>query len=257
MSERSAPDGWTAPDGRGPVVLVTAVGSASGARAAAAALACAASEPDRAALLVEFDDGRPPRPSLIATAGARKLEERLALHLPQAPVASRGCICQLTLPVDADAIEQLVAALPLVRESAGAVHLPSQLLQPLLAESRLQPIAALLRADLTRDRALTALAVRDLMARGLRVAVLKRPPGWFAARAALFGVSPGDGALPVRLLDRILLGTGQEPLSQRCYSRQHDSEAEPARATKSEWGDHEGAGRGGGLHRHPQRSAGR
>ena len=70
-----------------PVVLVTRVGTAAGSRAAAAALACAASEPDRAALLVDLDEARAPRPSLIATAGARALEERLAAHLPDAAVA--------------------------------------------------------------------------------------------------------------------------------------------------------------------------
>ena len=68
----------------GAVVLVTAVGAASGARAAAAALACAASEPDRAALLIDLDGGRAPRPSLVATSAARALEERLAAHLPDA-----------------------------------------------------------------------------------------------------------------------------------------------------------------------------
>jgi hypothetical protein len=46
----------------------------------------------------------------------------------------------------------------------------------------------LLRADLAHDRALTALAARDLISRGLRVAVLKRQLGWLAKRAALLGM---------------------------------------------------------------------
>ena len=45
-----------------------------------------------AGLLVDLDPGRPPRPSLIATVAARELEERLAAHLPEAGVASRGRI---------------------------------------------------------------------------------------------------------------------------------------------------------------------
>ena len=49
-------------------LLVVRVGGADGARAAAAALACAGSEPDRAGLLVELDRGRRPRPALVATA---------------------------------------------------------------------------------------------------------------------------------------------------------------------------------------------
>lgn len=177
----------------GPVVLVTTVGAASGARAAAAALACAASEPDRAALLIDLGAGRAPRPSLIATAGARSLEERLVAHMPDAAAASRGSICHLKLPADPEGIEGIAAALPLVRESACVVHLPPGLLRPVLEETRVQPTAALLRADLAADRALTALAARDLMARGLRVAVIKRPLGWLAARTALLGVSQGGG----------------------------------------------------------------
>src|SRR5680860_414011 len=164
-----------------PVVLVTRVGAARGASAAAAALACAASEPDRAALLIDLDESRAPRPSLIATSEARELEERLAAHMPDAGFASRGQICHLKLSPDLDGIEQVAAAAPLVRESAAVIHLPPSLLRPVLEQARIQPTGALLRADLARDRPLTALAVRDLMARDLQLAVLKRPLGWLAS----------------------------------------------------------------------------
>jgi hypothetical protein len=191
----------------GPVVLVTQVGAATGSRAAAAALACAASEPDRAALLIDLDDGRAPRSTLVATAGARALEERLAAHLPDAAVASRGQICQLKLAPGPEAIERAVAALPLVRESAAVVHVPSSLLRPALEQPRLQPTGTLLRADLAVDRALTALSVRDLMRRGLSVVVLKRPLGWLAARAAMLGAQPAAGAgLPARVREHLLAG---------------------------------------------------
>jgi len=196
----------------GPVVLITAVGAAAGAGAAAAALACATSEPDRAALLIDLGEGRAPRSSLVATAGARELEERLVAHMPDAAVASRGRICRLGLAADPAAVEQLPAALPLARESVAVVHLPAPLLRPLLDEPRIRPTAALLRADLAADRALTALAVRDLSARGLRVAVLKRPLGRLAARAALSGIAPADGrALPGRLRERLLGRTRSGP----------------------------------------------
>jgi hypothetical protein len=188
---------------------VTRVGAASGSLAAAAALACAGSEPDRAALLIELDEGRAPRPSLLATAAARELEERLTVHLPEAGVASRGSICLLKLPPDPRGIEQIAAALPLVRDAAAVVHLPPALLQPMLAGSHIGPTAALLRADLDEDRALTALAVRDLLERGLRVAVLKRPLEWVAARRALLGaLSAGSGALPMRAGERLLHDAG-------------------------------------------------
>jgi len=139
------------------------------------ALACAASKPDRAALVIDLGSGRAPRSTLVATASARQLEERLVVHMPDAGVASRGAICHLKLPANTDGIEGIAAALPLVRESAGIVHLPPRLLRPVLEEARIQPTGALLRADLTQDRALTALSVRNLMEEGLRVSVLKRP----------------------------------------------------------------------------------
>jgi hypothetical protein len=186
------------------VVLVSTVASASGSRAAATALACAASEPDRAALLVDLSGASAPRPSLIATAAARRLEERLAAHLPEAGVASRGPICWLQLPADAGGVDRIAAALPLVRDSAAVVHLSPGLLRATLDLVGIRPTALLLRADLAADRALTALAVREPLDRGLRVAVLKRPLGWLTARRALLGVPPGADIFPLRLRDRLL-----------------------------------------------------
>jgi len=186
-------------------IVVTAVGAAGGSRAAAAALACAGSEVDRAALLIDLGPARGPRSSLIATAGAQRLEERLAAHLPDTDVASRGCFCLLTLPAEASGSERIAAALPLARESVAIVHVPPPLLQVVLDEPRIAPAAALLRADLAAARSLTALATGDLVERGLRVAVLKRPLGWLAARAALLGALPeGRGGLPARLVQRLL-----------------------------------------------------
>jgi hypothetical protein len=188
------------------VVLVVGVGAATGSRAAAAALACAASGPDRAGLLIDLIDGRPSRPSLIATAAARRLEERIAVHLPSGDVASRGQTCHLTLRPDAGGVGDALGALPVVRESVAVFHLQPDLLQPILEEGSVSPSAALLRADLREDRALTALAVRDLARRGIRVVVLKRPLGWIASRRALAGVLPptAAGGLSERVLRRAL-----------------------------------------------------
>ena len=55
------------------VILVVAVGGAEGSRPAAAALACAGAEPDRASLLIDLVEGRAPRPTLVASAAARSL----------------------------------------------------------------------------------------------------------------------------------------------------------------------------------------
>ncbi len=132
------------------------------------------------------------------------LEERLNAHLPDAQVASRGQICQLSLPPEPEGVEQIAAALPLVRESAGVIHLPPSLLRSVQEEPRIHATAGLLRADLAEARALTALAVRDLMAQGLRVVVLKHQPSWLATRSALLGIPLRVGVLPIRACDRLL-----------------------------------------------------
>jgi hypothetical protein len=115
-------------------------------------------------------------------------------------LAARGRICLLGLAPDAAWADGLAAALPLARESAAVVHLPPELLRPALAEPRIRPTAVLLRADLAADRPLTALAVRDLLDRQLRVSVLKQPLGWLAARAALLGALPESRSVIPRAL---------------------------------------------------------
>lgn len=237
-------------------VVVTGVGSATGSKAAAAAFACAASEVDRAGLLVDFGEGRPPRPSLVATAAARELEERLVAHLPEAGVASRGQTCHLMLPPDPGGVERLAGALAIVRDSVGAVHLPPALLQPVLEDARFELAAVLLRADLTTDRALVALAVGDLMERGIPVAVLKQPLGWIAARRALAGALP-TGSVPGPERSAWARALESLPVSHACYAVPDDAEADPARAAQQQRRGDEGARRRRGLHRHQQRQAGR
>ena len=190
----------------GAVVLVTWAGEASGAAAAAAAVACAGSSPDSAGLLVDLSGGRTPRPALMATAASRDLEERLAVHIPRARGASRGQLCHLALPPDEESLEDAAGALALARDSIGVLYLPPELLQPALLESGIRLSAALLRADLGCDRALTALTVRCLIERGLRVAILKAPLAWVPSRRALFGALPAAsaGGVPPWILTRLL-----------------------------------------------------
>jgi hypothetical protein len=198
------------------VILVTAVGAAGGSKPAAAALACAGSEPDRPGLLIDVG-GRPPRPTLVASAGARELEERLAVHLPRLHAASRGQTCHLAVADDAEAFESARAALPLVRDSVAVIHLPPARLQQVLAPTGIRSTGAMLRADLDEDRALTALTVRDLAGRGLRAKVLKHALGWVSARRALFGVLPpaAPGGLPPRLIGSLL--ASENELEHRCF----------------------------------------
>jgi len=186
-------------------VLVTAVGEAEGARGAAAALACEGADVDRPALLVDVG-GRPPRPTLIASAAAQELEKRIAGHLPRARVAARGQVCHLAVPGDVDGLEAAAAAVTIARGALAVLHLPPALLQPLVDGAGPRPTGALLRADLRRDRALVGLVGRGLIERGLAVGVLKARLGWVGERRALFGVLPAGSAtgLPERLVRRLV-----------------------------------------------------
>jgi hypothetical protein len=85
----------------------------------------------------------------------------------------------------------------------AVVHLPPHLLRQALDEPRIPATGVLLRVELGDDRSLTALVARDLIAHGLRVAVLKRPLGWVAERRALLGALP-DGGLPPWVCERLL-----------------------------------------------------
>jgi hypothetical protein len=189
----------------GPMVVVAAVGGAEGARGAAAALACAGADLDLATLLIDVG-GRSPRPALLASAAAQKLEERLAAHLADAKVAARGQVCHLAVPAEAEGIETAAAAATVARGAPAILRVPSQLLQAAVTgDSGLRPTGVLLRADLERDRPLIALAVRDLRARDLTVAVLKQRLSWVAERRAFFGALPAGapGGLPQRLIGRL------------------------------------------------------
>jgi hypothetical protein len=192
------------PLARGRVLIVSAVGEAEGSRGAAAALACSRAEADVATLLVDAG-GRAPRPTLVASAAAQKLEERLAAHLPDHGVAARGQVCHLAVAAEDEGLETAAAAATLMRDGLTVLHVPPRLLQPALGTAGLRPMGVLLRADLGADRSLVALAVRDLLDRNLAVGVLKRRLSWVAERRALFGVLPpgGSGGLSERLVRRL------------------------------------------------------
>lgn len=192
-----------------PSALVTAVGDAEGSRGAAAALVCAGATADLAPLLVDVG-GRAPRPTLIASAAARQLEERVRAHLPEARVAARGQVCHLAVPAEPEGLEAASAAATVARESGAVLHLPPELLHEVIATPGWRPSGVLLRADLGSDRALVGLAVRYLIGRGVPAVVLKRRLSWVAERRALFGALPAGatGGIPERLARR-LVGAGE------------------------------------------------
>lgn len=195
-------------------VAVTAVGSAEGARGAAAALACAGAEGDRATLLVDLG-GRPPRPTLLASTAARELEERLSGHLPWVRAAARGQVCHLAVPADEEGLAAVSAAVTVARDALAVIHVGPGNLQELLAAGRPRVTGVLLRAEIAPDRALLSLVVQDLRERDLDVAVLKRRLGWVDERRALFGVLGAGPGIPPRTRRRLL---GERGLEDRGYA---------------------------------------
>lgn len=185
-------------------VVVTAIGAAEGSRGAAAALACGGADIDLATLLIDVG-GKPPRPALLASAAAQKLEERLGAHLPDFRAAARGQVCHLAVPAEQEGLDAAAAAVTVARGSIAVLHVPPEMLQSILDGFGPRPSGVLLRADLAEDRPLAALAVRDLIARGFAVAVLKQRLGWVVERRALFGALPtgSPGGLPPRLVQRL------------------------------------------------------
>ncbi len=194
------------PLGGAPVVLVTSIGEAEGARGAAAALACAGADLDRATLLVDVG-ARPPRPTLLASAAAQRLEERLVAHLPEARVAARGQVCHLSVSPDEEGLEAASAAATIVRDSLAVLTLPAGMLRQVVDGTvGPRPTGVLLRADVAADRPLLALAAGELIGRGLVVGVLKRRLSWVTERRALFGALPPGtgGCLPPSLVRRLV-----------------------------------------------------
>lgn len=176
--------------------VVTGVGAAAGSQACAAMLAVEASRNGDAALLLEIDPPKVRRPAVLASAQARDLEERIARGVPEASPAARGRICCAALPPGDDGLAAAGAA---VREAgddiACVVWARPAAFRAAIEDPGLAPKGALLRSDLDRDRAVTALLVRDLLGRGIAVRVFKRAPEWLSSRRAIAG-APGGGKAP-------------------------------------------------------------
>jgi transglycosylase-like protein with SLT domain/D-alanyl-D-alanine carboxypeptidase-like protein/putative Flp pilus-assembly TadE/G-like protein len=196
-----------------PVVIATAVGDAGGGAALAAAVGVVrAVASGRAALVADFAprEGRL-GPTLLASTEARRLEELLRERGLEA-AAARGHLCSLQMKDEAASLDALAAALASATgASAVLVHLRPGLWQAALDHPAIAPRAGLLRAELPADRPLTALAVRDLWQRGVRVRVVARPLGRIASRRALAGIDPGGAAQRrvVRMARGLLGDAGQ------------------------------------------------
>jgi hypothetical protein len=177
------------------LVLATTLGEAKGGLAVAAAVGVALSGGRTAVLLAEVGTTGRRGPTMLAATDARELEDGLRRGGFDR-VAARGRLCWLGLSPDEDALGELRRAIEAVPEGGLAVaHVPPGLWQPAVNGATLgRPAAALLRADLPRDRSLAAITVIELRALGIPVRVASRAPGRVAARRALAGLEAGGAA---------------------------------------------------------------
>ena len=184
---------------RASLVLATDLGEAGGGLAVAAAVgvAVAVDQPERASgvLLAELGAERGRGPTMLASAPARELEERLR-QIGYERVAARGRLCWVGLGGTEEALtEDLPRTLEAVPAACVAiVHLPARLWPLALEQRSMRRRAGLLRADLPTDRALVALAVAELRERRLPVRVAVRPLGRVASRRAVAGLETGGSA---------------------------------------------------------------
>jgi hypothetical protein len=180
------------------LILAGSVGGAGGGAALAAAVGVAAATAESrtcAVLLADLDPPqRRPGPTMLSSGPACELEDALRELGPAfAGAAARGHLCYLGLPGE-DGLERvgelLESRLPVARVIA---HFPERMWAAAL-DRALGATAGLLQAELPADRALVALAVRELHERGMRARVAGRQLGRVAARRALAGMEPGGSA---------------------------------------------------------------
>ena len=233
------------------VVLVTAVAPRSGSKAAAAA-SPARLGVDRPGLLIDIG-GRPPRPTLVASAGARELEEKLVATCPSCvpPPVGRPVISPSPRARHSRLYARRCRWFATPSRSSTCHRLDCSPRSPIRASASSGSAPRQPR----RIAPLSALAVGDLVDRGLAYRGVQAPARLGSARRALFGVLPPD----VRAACPPSPGPLGKPNSAEhaCYADPDDEETDPARTPQQQRRDHERPGRWRGLHSHPEREAGR
>jgi hypothetical protein len=192
-----------------PVILVTGTDRGPSQGLAGAIAVEAAALTGAGTLLVEAGGGARRRgPTLLASAGARQVEE--ALRASGLRASARGHVCHLAV-ADAEPIEEVVASVAASEAELAIVHLPGALWVPALEAEGLATVGACLLVSLPSERSLAALAVEELASRGVPCRVATRAPGQLAARRALAGARAGGWVsdLAARIARR-LLGLGRE-----------------------------------------------
>ena len=181
--------------------LVTALPEAGGGIATAACLALALAEDVRlerpdddvsATLLLDGSSAQRRRPTLLASAPARRME-RVVGESGMARAAARGSLCWVTPSAETEgpataALMRLDGPFDLV------AYLPPQGWRQMLEDRDSPPDGVLVRADRGRHAHVCALLAAELRGRRVRHAIATRAPGMVASRRALAGIAPGGDA---------------------------------------------------------------
>ncbi len=160
-------------------------------------------------LLIEVGDAARRRgPTLLASAGARRIEDELRAFGLRA--AARGHLCHLAVAEREEPLSDAARAISQTEAELAVIHLPGRLWVPALQASGLEAAGGLLLVSLPGERPLAALAVDELGRRGVPARVATKPPGQLAARRALAGVRAGGWVSEAgRGIARRLLGLGR------------------------------------------------
>jgi hypothetical protein len=190
-----------------PAILVSGTDRRASLGLAAAVAVEAAALTGAGTLMVEAGQGAQRRsPTLLASATAKRIEERLRREGLRA--SARGLLCHLALDGN-DVLEVAGAATAAPEVELAVVHLPGALWVPAL-ESDLRIAGGCLCLSLPAERSLAALAVGELERRGVPRRVATRALSALAARRALAGARAGGGhSTYARAIAKRLLGLGR------------------------------------------------
>lgn len=195
------------------LIAATQLPGANGALPLAAAVGVALSEvgdPPAGVVLVEVGGARRRGPTMLASQAARDLE--LALSDAGLRAAARGRLAWVCLEGDEGWPGRLAAAREAAAGATGVLCVMPATLWRSAIELCEGPDAALLAAELPRQRSLAALSAIELRSTVRRLRIAKRPPGRVATRRALAGIDPGGAtAAAARRLARDLCGSETPP----------------------------------------------
>jgi hypothetical protein len=171
-------------------------------------------------LMVEVGEGARRRgPTLLASAGAREVEE--ALRSSGRRASARGHVCHLAVE-GAEPVEEVAASVADSGAELAVIHLPGRLWVPALEVDGLAVAGGCLLVSLPEERSLAALAVEELARRGVQCRVATRAPGQLATRRALAGARAGGwvSELAAGIVRRLLrLGSGSSGAAARAGER--------------------------------------